>query len=191
MSSPNPGQLSAGSLPPITRYITGHNTSGKAFVQSSNPAEWSPFEHNTMAFTVAYTTSSFPADLNNDADIKEHERIVASGELGLVNPGGTVCRFVDFAPKAPPLMHRTQSLDYGIVLEGEIEMQLDSGERKLLKKGDIAVQRGTMHAWHNPSENQWTRMVFVLQDCKPLVVGGQELGEDLSHAKTDDIKPSR
>ncbi|KAL4767211.1 hypothetical protein BDW60DRAFT_158691 [Aspergillus nidulans var. acristatus] len=191
MSSLNPGQLSAGSLPPITRYITGHDASGKAIVQSSNPAEWSPFEHNSMAFTVAYTTSSFPVDLDNDTDIKEHERIVASGKLGLVNPGGTVCRVVDFAPKSPPLMHRTQSLDYGIVLEGEIEMQLDSGEKRLLKKGDIAVQRGTMHAWHNPSETQWTRMVFVLQECKPLVVAGRELGEDLSQAKTDDIKPSR
>ncbi|KAL4981032.1 hypothetical protein BDW66DRAFT_2333 [Aspergillus desertorum] len=191
MSSPNPGQLSAGSLPPITRYITGHNAAGEAIVQSSGPAEWSSFEHNTMAFTVAYTTSSFPADLNNDADLKEHERIANSRELGLVNPGGTVCRVVDFAPKSSPLMHRTQSLDYGIVIEGEIEMQLDSGETRLLKKGDIAVQRGTMHAWYNPSETQWTRMVFVLQDCKPLLVRGQELGEDLSRAKTDDIKPSR
>jgi quercetin dioxygenase-like cupin family protein len=88
-------------------------------------------------------------------------------------------------------MHRTQSLDYGIVLEGEIEMTLDSGEKRLLKRGDMAVQRATMHAWHNPSETEWTRMVFVLQECKPLVVGGEELGEDLSQATTSDIKPSR
>jgi quercetin dioxygenase-like cupin family protein len=144
-----------------------------------------------MAFTVAYTTSEFPVDLNNDADIKKHEDLKASGKLGLVNPNGTVCRFVDFAPKGPPLMHRTQSLDYGIVLEGEIEMTLDSGEKRLLKRGDMAVQRATMHAWHNPSETEWTRMVFVLQECKPLLVGGEELGEDLSQAATSDIKPSR
>ncbi|KAL3497245.1 hypothetical protein BJX62DRAFT_192637 [Aspergillus germanicus] len=185
----NPGQLS--SLPGITRYVTGHDSTGKAIVQTENPADWSSFENNSMAFTVAYTTSEFPVDLNNDADIKKHEDLKASGKLGLVNPNGTVCRFVDFAPKGPPLMHRTQSLDYGIVLEGEIEMTLDSGEKRLLKRGDMAVQRATMHAWHNPSETEWTRMVFVLQECKPLVVGGEELGEDLSQAATSDIKPSR
>ncbi|KAL2856352.1 hypothetical protein BJX68DRAFT_230594 [Aspergillus pseudodeflectus] len=185
----NPGQLS--SLPGITRYVTGHDSAGKAIIQTENPADWSSFENNSMAFTVAYTTSEFPADLNNDADIKKHEDLKASGKLGLVNPNGTVCRFVDFAPKGPPLMHRTQSLDYGIVLEGEIEMTLDSGEKRLLKRGDMAVQRATMHAWHNPSETEWTRMVFVLQECKPLVVGGEELGEDLSQATTSDIKPSR
>ncbi|KAL3452961.1 hypothetical protein BJX65DRAFT_158303 [Aspergillus insuetus] len=185
----NPGQLS--SLPGITRYVTGHDSAGKAIVQTENPADWSSFENNSMAFTVAYTTSEFPVDLNNDADIKKHEGLKASGKLGLVNPNGTVCRFVDFAPKGPALMHRTQSLDYGIVLEGEIEMTLDSGEKRLLKRGDMAVQRATMHAWHNPSETEWTRMVFVLQECKPLIVGGEELGEDLSQATTSDIKPSR
>ncbi|KAL2793846.1 hypothetical protein BJX66DRAFT_305243 [Aspergillus keveii] len=185
----NPGQLS--SLPGITRYVTGHDSAGKAIVHTENPADWSSFENSSMAFTVAYTTSEFPIDLNNDADIKKHEDLKASGKLGLVNPNGTVCRFVDFAPKGPPLMHRTQSLDYGIVLEGEIEMTLDSGEKRLLKRGDMAVQRATMHAWHNPSETEWTRMVFVLQECKPLVVGGEELGEDLSQAATSDIKPSR
>ncbi|KAJ0427085.1 hypothetical protein BJY00DRAFT_8231 [Aspergillus carlsbadensis] len=185
----NPGQLS--SLRGLTRYVTGHDAAGKAIIQTENPADWSSFENSSMAFTVAYTTSEFPADLNNDADIKKHEDLKASGKLGLVNPHGTVCRFVDFAPKGPPLMHRTQSLDYGIVLEGEIEMTLDSGEKRLLKRGDMAVQRATMHAWHNPSETEWTRMVFVLQECKPLVVGGEELGEDLSQATTSDIKPSR
>lgn len=85
-------------------------------------------------------------------------------------------------------MHRTQSLDYGIVLEGSIEMWLDSGEMKLLKKGDIAVQRGTMHEWRNASETEWTRMVFVLQGTKPLVVGDKVLKEELG--TQTEIKPS-
>lgn len=76
-------------------------------------------------------------------------------------------------------MHRTQSLDYGVVLEGEIEMELDGGEITLLKRGDVAVQRGTMHAWRNPSKKDWARMLFVLQDCEPLVVGGEKLMEEL------------
>lgn len=69
-------------------------------------------------------------------------------------------------------MHRTQSLDYGIVLQGEIEMILDSGEKRTLKAGDIAVQRGTKHAWRNPGEVEWSRMVFILQDIQPIVIGG-------------------
>jgi hypothetical protein len=77
------------------------------------------------------------------------------------------------------MMHRTQSLDYGIVIEGSIEMILDSGETRLLYPGDVAVQRATMHAWRNPSKTEWTRMVFVLQDCQKVKVGGEELGEDL------------
>ncbi|KAL2818148.1 hypothetical protein BDW59DRAFT_152204 [Aspergillus cavernicola] len=187
--SSNPGQIST--LGGITRYITGHDTAGKAIVQTENPAEWKAYENKSMAFTVGYTTSQFPADLNNDADLKKHEEVIEAGQLGLVNPNGTVCRFVDFAPKGAPLMHRTQSLDYGIVLEGEIEMLLDSGEKRLLKKGDIAVQRATMHAWHNPSETEWTRMLFVLQECKPLVVGGQDLGEDLTQAHTSEFASNR
>ena len=76
-------------------------------------------------------------------------------------------------------MHRTQSLDYGIVIEGSVEMLLDDGSSTLLQRGDIAVQRATMHAWRNPSETEWTRMVFVLQDCKAFEIGGKKMGEDL------------
>ena len=46
-------------------------------------------------------------------------------------------------------MHRTVSLDYGVVLEGEVELVLDSGETRLMKRGDVSVQRGTNHAWRN------------------------------------------
>lgn len=138
---------------------------------------------------VAYTTSEFPANLNNEVDIKTHGKLMEKNTLGLVNPGGTVCRFVDFKPGGEPFMHRTQSLDYGIVLQGEIEMILDSGEKRTLKAGDIAVQRGTKHAWRNPSEVEWSRMVFILQDIQPIVIGGVVLEEDVSGS--DEIKPSQ
>ena len=99
--------------------------------------------------------------------------------MGLVSGGGTVLRFVDFAPGYERMMHRTQSVDYGIVLEGTIESKLDSGEVTLMGRGDVMVQRATMHAWRNPSETEWARMIFCLQDCKPLMVGGQRFKEDL------------
>ena len=58
-------------------------------------------------------------------------------------------------------MHRTPSLDYGIMIEGEGEQILDSGESRLLKRGDVIIQRGINHAWKNPSRTQWLRMVAI------------------------------
>ncbi|KAI6807211.1 hypothetical protein KC340_g18707, partial [Hortaea werneckii] len=126
-------------------------------------------------------TTQFPADLNSNADIQSHDAKMAAagGKLGLVSGGGTVLRYVDFAPGYECMMHRTQSVDYGIVLEGRIVSVLDSGEEQEMQRGDVMVQRATMHAWKNPSPTEWARMIFVLQDCKPVFVGGQRFGEDL------------
>ena len=122
--------------------------------------------------------------MDDDVDVRTHEQVMASGALGLVRPNGTVCRTVDFAPGGVPLMHRTKSLDYGIVIDGELELSLDSGEVCTMNRGDIAVQRGTMHAWRNASQTEWARMVFVLQDCKPVTVGQKILKEDLGPGKS-------
>ena len=135
-----------------------------------------------MAFDVLYTTSNFPVNMNDNADLKTHNELVAQGKLGLVQPRGTVCRMVDFGPKTDAVMHRTQSLDYGIVIEGEVEMELDDGVKRVLKRGDVAVQRGTIHAWRNMSQTEWARMFFVLTDSQKLLVNGKELGEDVSSA---------
>lgn len=175
----NQGQLST-KLPSVTTFLTGHDhSSGKSVIHSSIPGTWSSYDEKLMAFNVVYTTSKFPASLNDDADIKTHKALMGSNKLGLVNPQGTVCRMVDFAPGFDCMMHRTQSLDYGIVLEGEIELVLDSAETQLMRRGDVAVQRATMHAWRNPSTTEWARMIFVLQDCQKIVVGGTALNEDL------------
>jgi hypothetical protein len=168
-------------LPPLRRLVTGHNRStSQAVVQSATDFAWQPYDNNQMAFSVVYTTSQFPANLNDDVDVTTHDNLTSvPGKLGLVNPNGTVIRCVDFAPGYRCGMHRTQSLDYGIVLEGEIEMVLDSGDVEKMKRGDVAVQRATNHQWVNTSKTEWARMMFVLQDCKPLQVNGQKLGEDL------------
>jgi quercetin dioxygenase-like cupin family protein len=65
------------------------------------------------------------------------------------------------------------------VIEGEIELILDSGERRKMIAGDIAIQRGTMHAWRNMSDTNWARMLYILQPSKPLQIGGEKLVEDL------------
>lgn len=171
-----------------TTYITGHNVKdATAIYHSIKPASWTQIGESNL-FNVGYTTSAMPVSMDDDADIDQHEKLMASGTLGLVRANGTVCRTVDFKPGGDALMHRTKSLDYGIVVEGTVELHLDSGEVQTLGRGDVAVQRGTMHAWKNPSQTEWSRMIFVLQDSTPLKVGNQILGEDLGHGK--DIIPS-
>lgn len=190
MASVNPQKSGPVSdLRPLTSYLTGHNDEGKAIVQHKRPANWSTYENDVMGFNVVYTTSEFPATLTGDEDIKRHDDLTAAGKLGLVNKNGTVCRIVDFAPGYECMMHRTKSLDYGVVLEGNIDLLLDSGETQSMGRGDVAVQRATMHAWKNPSATEWSRMLFVLQDCQPLEVNGQALKEDLGRG-TEGLPPS-
>ena len=124
-----------------------------------------------------YTSIGAPVSLANDHDISSYASHLKEPPA-LTIPGGTVCRTVDFPPDSISPMHRTPSLDYGVVLEGEMELVLDSGEPRLMKRGDVAVQRQTNHAWRNVSKDQWARMLFVLQSAEPLTVARELLVED-------------
>lgn len=117
-----------------------------------------------------------PVDLNGDIDVQKHQQWAGSEKVGITIKNGTVCRYVNLAPGHTPLSHRTQSLDFGIVTDGSVMMELDDGSKTLLKRGDVVVQRGTMHAWSNPSQTEWARMVFFLQDCLPLDAVKEDLG---------------
>lgn len=183
--TPNKGQLSQ--LPGLTHYITGHDKNGRAIIQEERRAEWREFGGSQTSLHEIYATSRFPPDLNKDVDIEESNKILASPDLGLVHPGGIVCRIVDFAPGNDLFMHRTQSLDYGVVLEGRVEMVMDSGDVRVLQRGDVAVQRGTMHAWKNPSKTEWTRLLFVMQNSEPLLVGDAVLKEDFGGSLPDQL----
>jgi len=161
-----------------SRFITDHDESGKAIfsTQIPEPAPWKQVSKDAQ-FALCYATNTMPVDLTSNTDLSTYSTYL-SNLPGLIIPGGTVLRYVDMAPGKTSPMHRTVSLDYGVVLEGEVELILDSGEKRLLKRGDLAVQRGTIHAWRNTSESSWARMLYVLQEARPLEVAGQVLGED-------------
>ncbi|MCJ1316874.1 hypothetical protein MMC15_002195 [Xylographa vitiligo] len=140
--------------------------------------------------SVLHTTATPTPSFNHDADLHAHAAVDLA-TVPLVGLQGSTCRVVDIGPlsvstnketgkEAEPLMHRTQSLDYGIVVSGEVDLILDSGETRTMRPGDVVVQRGTMHAWRNKSETEWCRMVFVLIASEKVVVGGKVLAEDLS-----------
>jgi quercetin dioxygenase-like cupin family protein len=169
-------------LPSLKRFITAHDPSGKAIFSSALSEENKFDAIPNAAFGLGYVTKGFPVDLNNDADINVYKPYLSSPP-GLVATGGTVLRFVDVGPGHLSPMHRTVSLDYGVVIEGEFELVLDSGETRTMKRGDVAIQRGTMHAWRNNSKTEWGRMMYVLQECKPVEVEGKVLEEDYGSMK--------
>ncbi|KAL4889804.1 hypothetical protein BDV59DRAFT_103985 [Aspergillus ambiguus] len=157
--------------PNFIRYITTHNDAGKGVILCAESSTWDPVEKDQVFFNVPYTTSEFPANLNNEQDVAEYRKTLARGDLGPVTPHGTVFRVVDIAPGRPAPPDEwlvSQSLDYVCVLEGEVELVLDSGERRRIRRGDIVVQRSTKHTWWNPSKTEWTRIVYTLQACQPL-----------------------
>ncbi|KAF2656331.1 hypothetical protein K491DRAFT_597060 [Lophiostoma macrostomum CBS 122681] len=169
-----------GALPKIHRYVTAHDDKGKA-VFSTKFDDESKMKPNDdgIAFALSYTTKGFPVSMDDDEDLNVYDKYLNDAP-GLVVSGGTVLRHVDIPPNTECKMHRTVSLDYGAVLEGEVECLLDSGEKRLMKRGDVCIQRGTMHQWINHSKTEWTRMLFVLQESKPLKVAGETFGEHLA-----------
>ncbi|RAK97977.1 cupin domain-containing protein [Aspergillus ibericus CBS 121593] len=156
---------------PLSRYITTHSPTNQAIFSRTLPTAMPVQEISDSAnahFSLVYTTDTFPANLSSDADIPAYASYLTNPP-GITISTGSVCRIVDIPPHATSPMHRTVSIDYGVVLEGEVELVLDSGESRVLGRGDVAVQRGTNHAWRN-----WARMLYVL-----LPAVGVDLGEDL------------
>ncbi|RXG42824.1 hypothetical protein VDGE_09810 [Verticillium dahliae] len=160
------------------RFITANNDKGEAIIDQSIPAEADFVEtaKGDASFFQPYVTNTFPVDLGNRADVTAYEGY-RKKPPGLSVSTGTVLRYVDMPPGALSPMHKTVSLDYGVVIEGNVELVLDSGETQLLERGDICVQRATMHAWRNVSQTEWARMLYVLQPATSSVPG-EELSED-------------
>ncbi len=170
----------------VRRVVTGHDETGKAIVLMDGPSP------NTVAReatgTVArlmWVADATPADISGGTD-------AAARKIGIPPPeGGSVFRLVDFPP-APdlagipadlmardlggeqatgnarpprhPYMHRTRSIDYAVIVSGEIDMLLDDSEVHL-RAGDVVVQRGTNHAWVNRG-TEVCRIAFVLIDAR-------------------------
>ncbi|KAF2798426.1 cupin domain-containing protein [Melanomma pulvis-pyrius CBS 109.77] len=183
-------QLLDNGLRPVSRYITNHSSNGKTGFSEAvpSPLNWQQME-NGARFSLAYATEEHPVNLTDNKDLEIYQKNLLDPP-GIIIPGGTVLRVVDMNPGSISPMHRTISCDYGVVLEGEVELILDSGEKRLLKQGDIAIQRGTNHAWKNPNDTEWARMLYVLQEAQPLLFNGKPLDEDYGGGM-DDVKPSK
>ncbi|GLB08938.1 hypothetical protein AtubIFM57258_004847 [Aspergillus tubingensis] len=169
-------QFPADGLRASKRLITSHNPEGKGvFITEDHGDHHKIMVRGKGVANIIYSTKGNPVDMTDDADVK----FAKKNEPPLHIPNGSVVRLIDFAPGVESPMHRAVSLDYGIVIEGEVEITLDSGESKIMKPGDISVQRATMHKWRNVSDTKPARVVFILLDCLPYSVNGVQMTEDL------------
>ncbi|MGO9933674.1 MAG: cupin domain-containing protein [Steroidobacteraceae bacterium] len=170
----------------IRRIVTGVDARGAAVVVHDGTALHTVSRPAmSVESTLLWVTDETPVDLAKRGD-------PANREIGVAPPaGGSILRVVDFLPDpnrkldnagflaemglahgaasgAPaarhPFMHRTKSIDYAIVLQGEIDMLLDEGEVHV-SAGDFLIQRGTNHAWVNRS-NALCRIAFILIDAR-------------------------
>jgi len=122
------------------------------------------------------TTDGIPVNDNNTPEDGAKRVVDDASNFGLVHPSGTNLRSTELEPGAITPMHRTDSLDYNILVSGELILITEDGTETHLKNaGDIVIQRGTMHAWKNPSDNQPARWVSVLIAAKPAIVNGKPL----------------
>lgn len=158
----------------IRRVVTGHTTAGIATFTIDESVETIVIPSGDAAMATIWTTATVPADCNDEIDGRIRD-------AGTTLKGGSVIRVVDMLPNASSPMHRTNSIDYGIVMSGKIELELDNQAFKTINAGEIIIQRGTIHKWRNPSSTEICRIVFVLIEAKPFELNGIELKEMMVH----------
>ncbi|MEZ5742842.1 MAG: cupin domain-containing protein [Sphingomonadaceae bacterium] len=156
-------------LPAIQRVVTGHDENGRAVFKSEDVREPQPIPTGDANFLLLWTTPTVPADNNDETDGRERD-------VGTTLMGGSAFRIVDMLPGGESPMHRTNSIDYGIVLEGEIELELEDGRKKTVGKHGVIVQRGTNHLWRNTTD-KITRIAFILIEAPAYLHNGQPLDE--------------
>ena len=153
-------------LPPIRRIVTGHRTNNTAAVLIDGAATNRRTGSTGSVSTLIWSTDRTPADIRAGENIED----MGARVLGTPPPpNGTRFTVNDIPPGRTGPMHRTETIDYVIVLAGEVEMRMDDSTIKL-KAGDVLVQRGTNHAWINRGTEP-ARVAFILIDAKPLGIG--------------------
>jgi quercetin dioxygenase-like cupin family protein len=150
----------------VRRVVTGHDAKGRAVVKIDEVSKNITSNRPGASACVVWTTESFP--VNNTGDADEGLR-----KVGTTLKNGTVFRVIEFAPGVAPRNHRTDSIDYAVVVSGEIDMEVEDAVVHL-KAGDVLVQRGTIHNWVNRG-TQPCVMAFILIDAKPVDVAGKVL----------------
>ena len=143
----------------IRRIVTAHDALGKSVVGGDGAIEFTPGKiDKAISAADIWWTRSEPAD------VAAHDAR-SEPSPGMPTPGGTLLKVLEISPGTKPVMHKTETLDYVIVIDGEVDMLLDDGVEVCMKAGDIMIQRGTVHGWANRCDRP-CRIAFVLLDAK-------------------------
>ena len=146
----------------IRRVVTGHTPQGRAVVSIDEIVEGATPRPGQEA-CVVWATDRVPAD-----NLDPRDGAQRTGSTSLDN--GAIFRIVRYAAGTTGRMHRTRTLDYGVILSGSIVLVLDDGIEVTLAAGDVLVQRGTIHNWINRGGEACT-IAFVLVDAAPVASG--------------------
>jgi len=158
---------------PIRRVITGHTNKNVAKVIIEGQATNTKVPREGVASTLLWCSDAMPVDM----PIGENAQDMGARILGTAPPeNGSRFIIMEFAPGIASEMHRTETIDYIVMLSGEIDMDMDDSTVKL-RAGDAMVQRGTNHAWVNRGKEP-ARLAIVLLDAKPLGIGHPRLRGD-------------
>ena len=151
----------------VRRVVTGHDSQGRAVATIDEVSQNLRSARPGATACVVWTSQGFPVDNTGTAD--EGLR-----ETGTTLDNGTVFRILELQPGNIPRVHRTDSLDYAVIMSGEIDMELETGDITHLKAGDVVVQRGTVHNWINRGPKPCV-IAFALIAAKPVEAGGKVL----------------
>ena len=140
------------------RVVTGHDRHGVSVFLEDGPPPVVRTAPDGALFYEIWGTEASPAPVSAAEPDPTERSLTVPPE-----PGGTKIRINEFPPGVVSPSHRTQSVDYGIVLDGEVVLVLENNSEAVLGPGDVVVQRGTVHRWENRT-NRTARMAFVLVD---------------------------
>ncbi|KAL1720703.1 hypothetical protein EV715DRAFT_288987 [Schizophyllum commune] len=178
-------------LPDLRRVVTGNNEHAEGIVTHNSlaPAQTMAIAKGARGTTLWVTTDGLPTNDNNSTEDGAQRQLSNDYALGMTHPQGASLRSTDLAPGAVTPMHRTSSVDYNILVTGEVILLMDDGSETYLNNpGDTVIQRGAMHAWYNPSRDKWARWVSVLMGGAPAVVGGKALATEAYEIEQRDGK---
>jgi len=150
----------------VRRVVTGHDDQGRAKVLIDETVKNVASQRPGALYSVIWSSEGFPVNNDGGAD-------PSGKKIGTTISDGTVFRIVSFGPGVAPRNHRTDSIDYAVVMSGEIDMELDVGKVHL-KAGDVLVQRGTIHNWVNTGSEPCV-IAFTLVSAKSVTAGGKML----------------
>lgn len=152
------------------RVVTSHDASGKAVVSIDDVSPYVVSNRPNMAITNLWS-ALLPVDNMAEGD-------GGAAIKGTVVDGGALFRIIEFKPDVAPRIHRTETIDYMVVLSGSIEMELEHGEPTItLNAGDTLIQRGTIHNWINRGSES-CYCAFVMIQADPLVVDGKAIAAE-------------